>query len=137
MASLTAIRDGLRTRVATTNGLREVYARWPRSIATPCALVQPSAPTVLEQTTFDGGFQFNLDIVVVVSLAGGPDAAQALLDPFLDTSGASSIWAVVSADKTLGGTCSSLDVVAVSAYAPLLISDVEYESARWTVAVYV
>ncbi len=137
MASLTDIREGLQERVATIATLREVYARWPKSVNAPCAMVQPSSPTVLEQITFSGGFQYSIDVVVIVPLAAGPDVAQAALDPYLDTEGASSIWAAIEADQTLGGTCSSLDITAVSAYAPLVVADVEYESARWTVAVYV
>ena len=101
MASLTALRDELQTRLATIAGLN-TYDDWPDNFFSPGAIVLPvgSQP---EQLLGAADYSLHLfEIVVAVTQAGGLKNAQQLLDAYTSNTGASSVIQALDGDRTLG-----------------------------------
>jgi len=100
MANPRTLRTGLANRLRTITGL-EVYERWPGQINPPCAVIG-LADAEPEQNMGGGELtKWNFDIFLFVSLAGGPDNAQVLMDPYLSSS-TGGVYGAVKGDPTLG-----------------------------------
>lgn len=102
MASIPAIRDGLKTRLATITGLR-AYDVVPGQIAAPAAVVKRRRTNY--DVTFGGDHDFEFTVSLFVQ-AADQRSAQDALDAYLATSGAGSIIGAIEGDKTLGGIVS-------------------------------
>jgi hypothetical protein len=132
MASISAIRSGIATNLATISGLRT--SAWiPDQINPPIAVVKPD--TVSFDTAFARGldtFQFS-----VLTIVGRVDerSAQARLDAYCDTSGSSSIKAAIESDRTLGSAVSDVRVTEMRNYTALNVGDVTYLAAEFAVEV--
>lgn len=101
MADVNEIADGIETRLATISGL-QVASEWKDQPNPPAAIVLPDSPFD-EQTTFSGRFTYRFRVLVITSTAPGVAKAVRALNPYLNTSGATSIRAAIDADTTLGG----------------------------------
>tara|TARA_R110000822_G_scaffold56847_4_gene143396 strand:+ start:162 stop:560 length:399 start_codon:yes stop_codon:yes gene_type:complete len=109
---VSAVRDGLKTRLQTIAGLR-VYDLIPEIPTPPCAVVGQL------DFTFDidaarGLDQASVDIYVIVqrfSERAGQDA----LDAYLAGTGATSIKTAIEGDRTLGGAVNTLRVTGAQA----------------------
>lgn len=118
MTTLTQVRDGLFTRLDTIAGLR-VYKQVPGNAEYPAALIYP--PTAVDYRDDLGAGSYRVQVVVMLLVPATVDRKQLDLYPFLDRTGSSSIFAVVEADRSLGGL--QVDARVVSAQDPLDLGD--------------
>jgi hypothetical protein len=133
MASITNIRTGLATRLATISGLRTA-ATMPDLPNPPIAIVIP------DNINFDDTFHRGMDTLTfrIFLVVGRADErmAQNSLDGYCATSGASSIKAAIEGDKTLGGNAFDCRVTDMRNYGSVLISETTYLSCEFVVIVY-
>lgn len=134
MASVSAIRDGLKTRLATISGLN-AYDTVPGDIITPAAIVQPGNPLLLYDTTMGrGGDELRFTVTLLVSTVVD-DVAQDSLDAYLAGSGSSSVKTAIEADGTLAGAAHYTVVTQVTSYGLLEWAEVTYLGAELLVEV--
>lgn len=133
MASITNIRTGLATRLATISGLRTA-ATMPDLPNPPIAIVIP------DNINFDDTFHRGMDTLTfrIFLVVGRADerTAQNSLDGYCATSGATSIKAAIEGDKTLGGNAFDCRVTDMRSYGSVLISETNYLSCEFVVIVY-
>lgn len=133
MANVGTIRTALAANLSTISGLRT--SAWvPDNINPPIAVIRP------DSITFDAAFARGLDDMtfLVLVIVGRVDerSAQAKLDAYCETTGASSIKRAIESDRTLGGAVSDLRVTEMRNYTTLNIGDVIYLAAEFVVQVY-
>lgn len=133
MASISTIRAGIATNLATIAGLRT--SAWiPDQINPPIAVVKP------DSISYDTAFGRGLDTMEfsVLCIVGRVDerSAQATLDAYCTTTGTASIKAAIESDATLGSAISDLRVTAMRNYTSLNVGDVTYLAAEFAVTVY-
>lgn len=123
MASLTAIRKGLATQLATISGLRTFHTD-PDKVELPAAVVGPP-DDVLYDETYKDTVCWHLPVRLIVSRW---DAARAQdqLDPYVSNTGASSVKLAIEADRTLGGVADSTRVVSMRGYGRVSWNGVDY-----------
>lgn len=101
MTTLTQVRDGLETRLNTITGLR-VYDYVPEDVAGyPAAVVFP--PTNAEYSNDLDQGSFTVQFVVMLLVPATIDRNQLDLYALMDRTGASSVFAAIEADRSLGG----------------------------------
>ena len=135
MAELAAVRDGLKTRLATITGLR-AHDVWPDQVNTPAAMVRPISDPI--QETLSGVQSWRFEIVLIGYPAQqGMARGQETLDPYLSAAGAESIASALRGDRTLGGIVSTLDVSGWRDYGVLDIGmGIEYLGVVFDVQVW-
>lgn len=136
MASVQAIREALKTALATIDGLRP-YDTIPPSNVDPAAIVAPAAGTFL---TYDAAMAGELDayrFTIQVLTAGDWRPAQNLLDGYMAPAGATSVKAAVQADGTLGGLVHATSVIEAANYGRVTVleSTDTYWGVEFTVEV--
>lgn len=100
-ATLTAVRNGIKTRLATIAGL-SAYAIEPASPKYPAAWTFP-LPNSEYDTDHDGNTKWQMQVTVMVQ-AGEMGHAQSNIDPFCAPSGTKSIKAAIEGEGgNLGG----------------------------------
>ena len=114
MASLSSIRTGLSTRLATISGL-SVYSYVPDSIEPPTSVVGVMSSVDYDSTMSRGSDMYEIPLYLYVSRVDA-ELSQDSLDEFLAGSGSSSIKQAIEGDTTLGGVVSSARVVEASNY---------------------
>ena len=99
--TLSAVRDGLVTRLSSISGLR-VYEVPPDSVPQlPAAIITQGEPlATYDQVMGETDVRYSFQVMLLVSSAE-EDQAWADLEPYIDPVGASSVKAAV--DGTLGG----------------------------------
>lgn len=131
--SISDIRAGLATNLATISGLR-ASAEIPDNPSPPVAVV------VLQSVNFDGAFQQGLTTYnfVVTVIVGRPAEreAQRRLDAYASSTGASSVKLAIQSDKTLGGHAYDVRVTDMSNIGAVLLGEATYLSADFAVTVY-
>jgi hypothetical protein len=133
MASITSIRNGLATRLATITGLRTA-ATMPDLPNPPIAVVTPV--TVTYDTAFAKGMQtYSFNVTVIVGRAD-ERTAQNSLDGFVSSTGTKSVKLAIEGDKTLGGAVFDTRVVEMRTYGALSYGEVTYIAAEFTVLCY-
>lgn len=132
MGSVSSIRDGLATRLATITGLN-VYARPRGQVLTPAAVVVPGR-IEFDETMGRGSDLVTFTVLVLVGMPTS-DLAQEDLDPYLAGSGSSSVKAAIEADATLSGSADWTRVTRVSAYGEVEYGGKPYLGARFEVEV--
>ena len=123
MASLSSIRSGLSTRLATISGL-SVYSYVPDSIEPPTAVVGV-------MSSVDS---YEIPLYLYVSRVDA-ELSQDSLDEFLAGSGSSSIKQAIEGDSTLGGVVSSARVVEASNYGVYTINSIDYLGVEFSVEI--
>lgn len=132
MASLTALRAGLATRLATISGLR-ASATIPDNPSPPIAVVMPGRITY--DTAFGrGSDEYTFDVMLIVGRVADR-ASQNSLDAYCASSGSASIKAAIEADRYLGGSALDTRVTEMRDQGPLAIGDVIYLTATFAVTV--
>ncbi len=131
--SMSTLRDGLKTRLATISGLR-AYDTIPDNPSPPFAVVVPGS------ITFDSAFARGLDeyefsVLVVVSRVH-ERIGQDLLDGYCAASGSTSVKAAIEGDRTLSGAADTLRVTQMRNYQALAIGEVQYLAAEFVVQLY-
>jgi hypothetical protein len=135
MASLSAVRDGIKAQLAAITGLR-VYDTIPDQISPPAAVVAPASGTFLEFDSTMARGSDDLHFVVALLVARGSDrAAQDTLDGYLAGSGAASVKAAIESGGTLGGAVQWVSVPAARNYGSLDIGGVSYLGCEFVVDV--
>jgi len=131
--SVTTLRTGLATRLATITGLRTA-SYVPPDPMPPVAIVIPTGITY--DSTFARGMdEYEFTILVLVG-AIDDRTSQARMDGYCDPSGSGSIKTAIEADKTLGGACFTLRVREMRNYQQTPVGDMNYLSAEFAVQVY-
>lgn len=135
MAELAAVRDGLKTRLATISGLR-AHDVWPDQVNAPAALVRPISDPI--QETLSGIQSWRFEVVLVGYPAQqGMARGQETLDEYLAAAGSKSVAAALRGDRTLGGIVSTLDVSGWRDYGVLDLGvGIEYVGAVFDVQVW-
>ena len=134
MADYSAIRSGLKTRLATSSTFIQVAATVPDTVSVPAAIVQPGSPVAEYHQAFSNGLERFIFNVLILAQRFDEEANQTLLDGFL--SGSGSIRALIEGDVTLGGTCSTCQVVSANTYGLVDINDTPFLGCEYSVEVY-
>lgn len=130
--SITDIRDGLATNLATIAGLRS-SSDIPDNPSPPIAIVQ------FQSVDYDGAFQQGMAtysfIVSVLVGRASERTSQRKLDTYAST-GAGGIKNAIESDKTLGGNAYDVRVEAMSNVSAVSLGgDISYLSADFVVTV--
>jgi hypothetical protein len=133
MASLSSIRTGLSTRLATISGL-SVYSYVPDSIEPPTAVVGVMSSVDYDSTMSRGSDMYEIPLYLYVSRVDA-ELSQDSLDEFLAGSGSSSIKQAIEGDTTLGGVVSSARVVEASNYGVYTINSIDYLGVEFSVEI--
>jgi hypothetical protein len=133
MATVSQIRDGLATNLATIAGLRTA-ATVPDSPNPPIAIVEPVS--INFDTTFGRGLDEYLFKITVVAGRADERSGQNKIDGYCNPSGALSVKTAVESDKTLGGVVQTLRVTGLSTYGSITIAEIPYLAAEFAVTVY-
>ena len=127
MATLAAIRAGLRTRLATLAGVH-VYDEWPDRITPPACLIR--LPRAEHQLTFGADMsRISGEVHTVVSLKGGLANAERALEPYISNSGAASVLLALDGDRYLNNTINYLLIQGWRDYDTVDIGGAEYLDA--------
>jgi hypothetical protein len=140
-ATPSQVRAALKTRLESISGLK-VYAFAPASISVPCAAISYGNGEFLTYATSMDDDSDDMDLTITVFVQGGQRDEQTTaeaLDAFLAKSSASSIYAAVEADPTLGGVVDSCSVMGASDYGSRVFGEGEnaarYPSVQFAVEV--
>jgi hypothetical protein len=131
--TISQLRSGLATRLATISGLR-TSAYVPPDPMPPVAIVIPTGIT-FDSTFARGSDEYEFTILVLVG-AVDDRTSQDRMDAYCDPSGTASIKAAVEGDKTLGGYAFTCRVREMRNYQQTPIGDQMYLSAEFVVQVY-
>lgn len=131
--TISEIRDGLATRLATITGLRH-SADIPDNPNPPIAVVGPN--TVSYDTAFQGGLTTYTFVVTVIVARVSERQAQGRLDAYASTSGTQSIKEAIEGDRTLGGKVADVRVTEMTNVGAVLLGEANYIAANFAVTVY-
>ena len=131
--SISDIRTGLATNLATISGLRTA-SEIPDNPSPPIAIVN------LQSVNFDSAFQqgmttYNFIVTVIVGRPAEREA-QRRLDAYASSTGASSVKLAIQSDKTLDGSAYDVRVTDMTNIGAVLLGEATYLSADFAVTVY-
>ena len=130
--SVSELRQGLATNLATISGLR-ASSFVPDNPTPPITVVVP------KNIQFDAAMGRGMDTytfdVLVIAQRASERNAQSLLDGYCNPTGSSSVKTAIESDKTLGGKAFDLRVTEMSNYTSLAIGETQYLAATFTVTV--
>ncbi len=132
MTSLSSLRSGLATRLATISGLRS-SATIPDNPAPPVAVVVPNR-IAYDQSFGRGSDEYTFTIMLIVGRVADR-ASQTNLDAYCASSGSASVKAAIEADSTLGGVALDCRVTQMTNQGSLAIGDITYHTAEFEVVV--
>jgi hypothetical protein len=133
MSLVSELRAGIKTNLATINGLR-VSDYQPDNINPPVAIVFPVSINYDE--TFHRGMQTYTFTVQVIVGKVSERSGQSAIDSYISSTGANSIKLAIESDKTLAGKAFDLRVTDMRNYGELIIGEVNYLSAEFVVLCY-
>ena len=129
----TSVLQGLTTALDTITGLR-CFDYVPDSLAPPAAVVEPLEITYgMSMTT--SGIDYYKGFILVIVGRMSDRSSQDRLDAYLTTTGSSSVKAALESDRTLGGACSTLQVVSTRPR-EVVVSGVNMIAYRFEVRIY-
>jgi hypothetical protein len=103
MADLGAIREALATQISTVPGLR-VSATYVSVVNPPAAVIMPQPGQIIQFMTMDGLINYNLRIILLVTMASDT-SSQEEMDDLMSTTGlGTSVLDAINADPSLGGS---------------------------------
>jgi hypothetical protein len=133
MASVSELRAGIKTNLATISGLR-VSDFQPDNINPPVAIVFPISLNYDE--TFHRGMQtYTFSVQVIVGRVS-ERTGQNSIDAYCSSTGSNSIKLAIESDKTLSGKAFDLRVTDMRNYGELTVGEVNYLSAEFVVLCY-
>jgi hypothetical protein len=109
VTTLAQVRDGLKTRLDTIDGLR-VYKYLPDDAGYPAALISRN-PIINYGESLGYGSTLHATFRIILLVPANVDRQQLDLYPFLELTGTQSIPALIDADHTLGGLAADARVV--------------------------
>jgi hypothetical protein len=130
--SITDIRDGIATNLATISGLR-TSAELPDQPSPPIAVVQ------LNNVTYDQAFQnglvlYNFTITVIVGKVA-ERLAQQRLNAYAST-GAGGVKTALESDRTLGGSAFDVKLQEMTNIGAITLGEQQYLAAEFAAIVY-
>lgn len=131
--TVTQIKEGLQTRLATISGLRS-YVQQPDNNNAPFAW--PMLESITYNGAMGGGLIIHTFTVSVVVGRASERTAQNALDGYLSYAGATSVRAAIEGDRTLGGVVQDLIVESASNISTLDANDTTYLMVDFRVVVY-
>lgn len=131
--TVTQIKEGLQTRLATISGLR-AYAQQPDNVNAPFGW--PMLESITYNGAMGGGLIIHTFTVSVVVGRASERTAQNALDGYLSYAGATSVRAAIEGDRTLGGVVQDLIVESASNISTLDANDTTYLMVDFRVVVY-
>jgi hypothetical protein len=134
MATVSELRTGIATNLATIAGLRTTPTV-PDQINPPIAVVMPNSITYDLAFARSGGDEYEFLVMVIVGRVD-ERSAQNKLDAYCSGSGASSVKTAIEKDKTLGGKAFDCRVTSLRNYNQVTVGDVVYLSAEFVVQVF-
>lgn len=134
MASISDLRAGLATNLATITGLR-TSATVPDQINPPIAVVMPASITYDTAFARSGGDEYEFTVMVIVGRVD-ERMAQNKLDAYCSGTGGQSIKAAIESNRTLGGKAFDCRVTTLRNYNQVTVGDVTYLAAEFVVQVY-
>jgi hypothetical protein len=135
MTTIEQAMEALADAFAGIDGLSR-YPRPPSSVEVPAVVVSLPAGELGDYSPVMGQDCMDLTLVVNVFVQWGDDeAAWTELQPFVDRAGASSLFAAVNADPTLGGVVDSALPFNPTNFGPYTYGAVQYLGAEMTVEV--
>ena len=132
MTSLTDLRTGLATRLATITGLRS-SATIPDNPQPPVAVVMPARITY--DTAFGRGSDEYVFTITLIVGRVNDRTSQTNLDAYCTSSGSTSVKAAIEADRSLGGKALDCRVTEMTSQGSLAIGDVTFHTAEFNVSV--
>lgn len=132
MATISQVRDALRVRLATINGLRASSIEQANP-SPPAAWPLPRSGAY--NADFEGDTTMQMVVRVVVNMAD-LSRGQQVLDPYLSPTGTNSIKAAIEADPSLGGVVDSVRVTGWGAYGQYVFGDVTLLGAEINVEIF-
>jgi hypothetical protein len=133
MASISTLRTGIATNLATITGLRTT-STMPDNPNPPIAIVIPRSVSYDE--AFRKGMQiYQFNVMVIVGRVD-ERSAQNNLDSYCSSTGSSSIKLAIESDKTLGGSAFDVRVTEMTNYGQITVGEVVYLSAEFQVLCY-
>jgi len=131
--SISLIRSRLAANLATIAGLRTSdYV--PDDPKPPIAVIMP--PTIRFDTAMGRGLDEYEFIVTVIVGKQSERAAQQLLDSLCAPKGSGSVKTAIESDRFLAGNCQDLRVTEMRRISSILIDQITYLAAEFTVTVY-
>lgn len=135
MADLATLRERLAVNLRTIPALAtRTFAYEPATKKEPLAWIGLSSPAADYDTVFGRVSDWYFTVTVIASRAAGDPHAQAKLDPFLSTTGTSSVIRAIETDVTLAGNAHLL-IVDEPDTEPIDDGDLQFVGARWRVRV--
>jgi len=134
VASLSSMRTGLQTRLATITGLN-AYDKAPGTVVVPAAFPMPG-PIEFDETMGRGSDLYTFRVRLLVQRST-ETYAQEDLDAYLAGSGSSSIKAAIEGDETLSGVADWTRVTGVPVYGDIEHNGISYLGADFIVEVNV
>jgi len=130
MASLAAIRDAIKSRLATAYAAENimVYDTVPGDIAAPAVIVEPDSGEYHQTLGSVDQTMHQFAVHAFVAL-GDRAAAQDDLDSLISNTGARSIKAAIEGDRTLGGVVKWCDPIRYRDYGTRRYGDADYLGA--------
>lgn len=132
MASITELRSGIATNLATISGLR-TGATIPDNVNPPFAIISPSTAEY-HQTYHNGLTRYSFTVTLVVGRVS-ERSAQNALDAYCSASGSSSVRGAIESDKTLGGKAYDCIVSGMRNYGSISLGDNTYLAAEFDLVV--
>lgn len=129
MASLSTIRDNIKTAITDGVSGLEVYDIVPGNITPPCAIIYPQSAEYLQRMGGSTVTTWAIDVVIIVA-RNDEEGAQDALDAYLSSSGASSVIAAIQADDTLSDSVAWAKPVTISRYGEFVYNGVSYIGAQ-------
>lgn len=133
MTSITALRSGIASNLATISGLRTA-SLVPDDPKPPVAIVMP--PRIEFDTAMGRGtdtYEFN--VLLIVGRVSDR-TAQNSIDAYCNPSGGSSVKTAIESDRTLGGAAFDLRVTDMRSVSSISIADTTYLTAEFVVQVF-
>lgn len=133
MATISQLRAGLKTRLATISGLR-AYDKWPGNVTPPGAIVMPVDGEYDQVMGDNPDTVYKFEVTLAVQL-GSYETAQDKLDEYVNPAGARSVRAAINGDRTLGGVADATWVRRFREYGTLDINGKDYAGVIFDVEV--
>lgn len=126
--TFSAVRQALASTLSAIPGLN-TYAEYAEQITPPAAIILPVQGTFIQYATMDGGQNLSLRAVLCVARSDS-SAGQVLLDPYLATSGSSSVFACLDAAPTLGGVVQYANLTGAASMGMMAVGTIDYLAAH-------
>lgn len=133
-ATISQVKDGLKTAIATVSGLR-AFDYQPDQVNPPFAWSTLDTITFHQTGMQSGGVTMNFTVTLVVNRSS-ERVAQDELDKYMSFDGAQSLRAAIEADRTLGGVCDDLIVTNAENLTNIDANDTLYLAVDFKVTVY-